>query len=146
MHAAVFLDRDGTLIVDKDYLSRPEEVVMLAGVGDALRKLQRAGFKLFVVSNQSGVGRGYFTMAEVEKVNERICDELSKGGVRFEKIYVAPEAPGQPSRGRKPSPQFLFDARDEFEMDLGQSYMIGDKLIDLECGWNAGVKGSILVR
>ena len=64
----------------------------------------------------------------------------------FEKIYIAPEAPGQPSRGRKPSPQFLFDARDEFGLDLAQSYMIGDKLIDLECGWNAGVKKSILVR
>src|SRR5438874_1267534 len=146
MHAAVFLDRDGTLIVDKDYLSRPEEVVMLPGVGDALRKLQRAGFKLFVVSNQSGVGRGYFTMADVGKVNERICDELEKEGVRFEKIYVAPEAPDQPSRGRKPSPQFLFDARDEFQLDLSCSYVIGDKLIDLECGWNAGVKKSLLIR
>ncbi len=62
------------------------------------------------------------------------------------KIYFAPEAPGQPSRGRKPSPQFLFDARDEFGADLGRSYMIGDKLMDLECGWNAGVEKSLLVR
>ena len=85
-------------------------------------------------------------MAEVEKVNERICGELEKEGTRFEKIYVAPEAPDQPSRGRKPSPQFLFDARDEFAVDLGRSYIIGDKLIDLECGWNAGVKKCILVR
>ena len=66
--------------------------------------------------------------------------------VHFEKIYFAPEAPEQASRGRKPSPQFLFDARDEFDIDLAHSYMIGDKLIDLECGWNAGVKQSILVR
>ena len=64
----------------------------------------------------------------------------------FQKIYIAPEAPEQPSRGRKPSPQFLFDARDEFSLDLTQSYMIGDKLIDVECGWNAGVRASILVR
>ena len=88
-----------------DYLSRPEEVVMLPGVGDALRKLQRAGFKLFVVSNQSGVGRGYFTMADVGKVNERICDELEKEGVRFEKIYVAPEAPDQPTADAPPADQ-----------------------------------------
>jgi len=66
--------------------------------------------------------------------------------VRFEKIYIAPEAPDQPSRVRKPSPQFLFDARDEFDLNLAESYMVGDKLIDLECGWNAGVKKSILVR
>ena len=71
---------------------------------------------------------------------------MAPHGVRFEQIYFAPEAPEQPSRGRKPSPQFLFDARDGFGVDLGQSYMVGDKLIDLECGWNAGVKQSILVR
>src|SRR4051794_5555549 len=146
MHAAVFVDRDGTLILDKDYLSRPEDVLIFPGVGPALKKLQDHGFKLFIVSNQSGVGRGYFTMAEVEKVNARLCDELKKDGVRFEKIYIAPEAPDQPSRGRKPSPQFLFDARDEFGLDLARSYMVGDKLIDLECGWNAGVKKSVLVR
>ena len=105
-----------------------------------------AGFKLFIVSNQSGVGRGYFTMADVEQVNEHLCRELARDGVRFEKIYIAPEAPDQPSRGRKPSPQFLFDARDEFDLDLAESFMVGDKLIDLECGWNAGVKKSILVR
>jgi D-glycero-D-manno-heptose 1,7-bisphosphate phosphatase len=101
---------------------------------------------LFIVSNQSGVGRGYFTLADVVRVNEHLTRELARDGVRVEKIYFAPEAPGQPSRGRKPSPQFLFDARDEFGVDLAQSFMIGDKLIDLECGWNAGVKQSILVR
>src|SRR4051794_25865222 len=146
MHAAVFLDRDGTLIVDKDYLRRPEDVVIFPGVGPALRKLQDAGFKLIIVSNQSGVGRGYCTLDDVEKVNERLLRDLSADGVRFEKIYIAPEAPNQPSRGRKPSPQFLFDARDELGIDLSRSYMVGDKLIDLECGWNAGVKKSVLVR
>ena len=117
---AVFLDRDGTIIEDRDYLKRVEDVVIFPGAAAALKRLQDAGFRLFIVSNQSGV--------------------------RFEKIYFAPEAPEQPSRGRKPSPQFLFDARDEFGVDLGGSYMIGDKLIDLECGWNAGVKKSLLVR
>ena len=66
--------------------------------------------------------------------------------MRFEKVYIAPEAPDAPSRGRKPSPQFLLDARDEFGVDLAQSYMIGDKLVDLECGWNAGVRQCLLVR
>lgn len=112
----------------------------------ALRKLQNAGFKLFIVSNQSGVGRGLFTMDDVNKVNARVLEELSRDGVRFEKIYIAPEAPNQPSHGRKPSPQFLFDARDEFSLDLAQSFFVGDKLSDLQCGWNAGVKKSILVR
>lgn len=146
MNRAIFLDRDGVLVEEKHYLHRIEDVAVVPGGPAALRRLQDAGFALFVVSNQSGVGRGYFTMIEVEKVNAHIARECARHGVTFQKTYIAPEAPDQPSRGRKPSPQFLFDARDEFGIDLARSYMIGDKLIDVECGWNAGVKQSILVR
>jgi D-glycero-D-manno-heptose 1,7-bisphosphate phosphatase len=146
MNRAVFLDRDGTLIEERNYLRRPEEVMILPGVGPALRLLQEAGFLLFIVSNQSGVGRGYFTMADVERVNQHLLKEIAREQVRFAKVYIAPEAPETPSRGRKPSPQFLFDARDEFGIDLSESFMVGDKMIDLECGWNAKLKRSILVR
>ncbi len=146
MKRAVFLDRDGVIIEERNYLRRPEDVVIIPGAGAALRRLQEAGFLLFIVSNQSGVGRGYFTFEDVETVHRHLRNELAREGVRFEKIYVAPEAPDQPSRGRKPSPQFLFDARDEFDVDLAQSYVIGDKLIDLQCGWNAGLKKALLVR
>lgn len=146
LRPAVFLDRDGTIIEDRHYLHRPEEVVFVPGTGAALRRLVDAGFALVVVTNQSGVGRGYFTMADVDRVHEFIASELAKHGVRFEEFYSAPEAPDQPSRGRKPSPQFLFDARDAFGLDLRGSYMVGDKLVDLEAGWNAGVAASLLVR
>ena len=146
MNRAVFLDRDGTLIAEKTYLHRPEDVELFPGAGAALKQLSDAGFKLFIVTNQSGIGRGYFTLADAERVNERVSREFARDGVRFEKTYIAPEAPDEPSRVRKPSPQFLFDARDEFDLDLAESFMVGDKLIDLECGWNAGVKKGILVR
>jgi len=146
MNRAVFLDRDGVLIEERNYLHRIEDIVFIPGGSAALRRLQAAGYDLFIVSNQSGVGRGYFTMAEVEKVNDHIVHEVARHSVSFRRIYIAPEAPERPSRERKPSPGFLFDARDEFGLALSQSYMIGDKLIDLECGWNAGVKQSILVR
>src|SRR5437667_8860826 len=146
MNRAVFLDRDGTIIEEKDYLSDPKGVVIYPGAADALRRLQDAGFKLFIVTNQSGIGRGFYAEQDMQRVNARLLEQLARHGVRIERIYFAPETPEQPSRGRKPSPQFLFDARDEFGIDLSQSYMIGDKLIDLECGWNAGVKVSILVR
>jgi D-glycero-D-manno-heptose 1,7-bisphosphate phosphatase len=146
MNRAVFFDRDGTLIAEKNYLCRPEEIAIFSGAGAALKRLADADFKLFIVSNQSGVGRGLFTIADVERVNGHLAREFARDGVRFEKIYIAPEAPDQPSRGRKPSPHFLFAARDEFDLNLAESFMVGDKLIDLECGWNAGVKKSMLVR
>jgi D-glycero-D-manno-heptose 1,7-bisphosphate phosphatase len=146
MTCAIFLDRDGTLIVEKNYLSNPAQVELLPGVAQALKRLQDAGFKLFIVTNQSGIGRGYYTLEDMHRVHNRLRAVLARDGVKIDKIYFAPEAPDLPSRGRKPSPQFLFDARDEFAVDLSRSHLIGDKLIDLECGWNAGVKACLLVR
>ena len=146
MNRAIFLDRDGVLIEERNYLHRVADVVFTPGVFAGLQRLATAGFQLFIVTNQSGVGRGYFTLAEVEKVHHHLCGEFARHGIAIRKIYVAPEAPDQPSRGRKPSPQFLFDARDEFGLDLAKSFLVGDKWIDLECGWNADVQKSILVR
>ena len=146
MNRAVFLDRDGTIIAEKNYLHRVADVELYPGAAAALKRLADAGSRLFIVTNQSGIGRGYFTLADAERVNDHVAAELAKAGAPIVKTYTAPEAPDQPSRVRKPSPQFLFDARDEFHLDLANSFMIGDKLIDVECGWNAGVKKSLLVR
>ncbi|MBL9134889.1 MAG: HAD family hydrolase [Verrucomicrobiales bacterium] len=143
---AVFLDRDGTLNIERNYLSNPDQLVLYPSVPSALSRLQSAGCQLFVVTNQSGIGRGYYTEEDMHRVNRRLLDLLEPHGVHFTQIYFAPESPEAPSRGRKPSPQFLFDARDEFGVDLRRSYMVGDKIADLECGWNAGVRTSILVR
>ncbi len=143
---ALFLDRDGTLIVDKHYLHKAEEVEFIPGSAAGLRALQEAGFLLFIVTNQSGVGRGYFTLADVDRVHAHIEAELASEDVTFDGFYVAPEAPDQPSRGRKPSPAFLQEAAADFDLDLSRSYIVGDKLIDLEAGWNAGCARSLLVR
>lgn len=143
---ALFLDRDGTLILDKHYLHKPEDVEFVPGSAEALRSLQEAGFRLFIVTNQSGVGRGYFTLADVDRVHAHIEAELAAEDVTFDAIYVAPEAPDQPSRGRKPSPAFLLEAAEDFDIDLSRSYVVGDKRIDLETGWNAGCRRSLLVR
>ena len=88
MNRAAFLDRDGTLIAEKNYLHRPEDVEIFPGAGDALKRLMNAGFKLFVVTNQSGIGRGYFTLTDAERVNEHVNRELARDGVRFEKTYI----------------------------------------------------------
>lgn len=143
---AVFLDRDGTLNVEKSYLCDPDQLVLFPDVVPSLQQLIQEQFTLFVVTNQSGIGRGYYTEDDMHRVNHRLEEVLKPEGVSFQKIYYAPEAPEAPSYGRKPSPQFLLDAAREFDLNLGDSYMIGDKLSDIECGWNAGVKASILLR
>lgn len=143
---AIFLDRDGTLIAENHYLHHSEEVEIFPEVPGALLRLMAAGYRLVVITNQSGVGRGYFTMADVDRVHAQMIKELRIQGVVLDAIYSAPEAPDQPSRGRKPSPQFFWDARDSLGLDLAHSYMIGDKRADLEAGWNARLAGSLLVR
>ena len=143
---AVFMDRDGTLIVDRGYLSDPGLVDFFPGVIEALALLRDAGFLLFIVTNQSGVGRGMFTMDEVNSINARMTETLTAENIPIENFYVAPEAPGSPSHGRKPSPNFLLDAAREFKIDLESSYMIGDKISDIECGINSGVAHSYLVE
>lgn len=146
MSKAVFLDRDGTLNVEKAYLSDPAKLELFPGTGATLKRLQDAGFALIVVTNQSGIGRGYYTEADMHRVNDRLIAMLAEENVTIERIYFSPESPEQPSRTRKPSPEMLFDARKELGVDLAQSYLIGDKPSDLECGWNAGVRQSLLVR
>lgn len=143
---AVFLDRDGTLNEERSYLGDPTQLVLLPGVGKALRRLQDAGFRLMIVTNQSGIGRGYYTEADMHAVNRKLLDEVGKDGVRIERIYFAPEAPDQPSRGRKPSPAFLLEAASECGLRLDRCYMVGDKWIDVQCGAAAGVRRSLLVR
>jgi D-glycero-D-manno-heptose 1,7-bisphosphate phosphatase len=146
LRRAVFLDRDGTINVDRHYLSRPEQFELIPGAGQALRRLQDAGFLLIIVTNQSGIGRGYYSEADMHAVHARMQELLVPFGVRFERIYFSPESPEQPSLSRKPSPQSLFDARAEFGLDLALSYMVGDKLIDVETGRNAGCAANLLVR
>ena len=146
MSRAVFLDRDGTLNVERHYLHDPEALEIIPGTGPALRRLLDEGFELIIVTNQSGIGRGYYTESDMHAVNDKLATELATDGVEFLKVYYAPEAPDQNGAGRKPSPKFLCDAAMEFGIDLKESFMVGDKLADLECGWNAGVKKSILVR
>ncbi len=143
---AIFLDRDGTIIVETGYLYEPEKVELIPNTGEALERFINNGFELFIVTNQAGIGRGYFTEEQMHATNKRMCEMFAKFGVKFREIYFAPEAPNQPSRNRKPSPQMILDAKDNFDINLEESYMVGDKILDIECGNNAGVKLSVLVR
>ncbi|HEY4302475.1 MAG TPA: HAD-IIIA family hydrolase [Candidatus Didemnitutus sp.] len=137
---ALFLDRDGTLIVDKDYLADPAGVELFPGVVDALATARAKGYLLFLFTNQSGIGRGYHTLAETEAVNARMEAMIGMGSPLFVETCIAPEAPGTPSLYRKPSPRFLVEASARHHLDPAHSWMVGDKESDIESGLNAGLR------
>ena len=139
---AVFFDRDGTLMEEVHYCGDPARVRVYAGVPEGLRKLKKAGFRTFIVSNQSGIGRGLISEAQYRAVQAELMAQIGEGLI--DASYFCPDAPGTPSTRRKPDPGMLFEAAKEFDLDLARSYMVGDKADDVECGRRAGVK-TILV-
>jgi histidinol-phosphate phosphatase family protein len=140
---AVFVDRDGTLIDDADYCSDPKQVEVIKGVPEALRKLKRAGYKIIVITNQSGIGRGFFTVDQYRAVEAEVARQI--GPELIDATYFCPDVPGKPSQCRKPAPGMVLQAARENHIDLGRSFLIGDKEIDAECAHNAGVR-AIRVR
>jgi D-glycero-D-manno-heptose 1,7-bisphosphate phosphatase len=139
---AVFLDRDGTIIRDADYLADPNGVEPFAGASDALRRLKAAGFKIIIITNQSGIGRGYFTEEQYRAVEQEVDRQI--GPALIDATYHCPDVPNSGSRCRKPAPGMILDAQRDHGIDLTRSFMVGDKAIDAECGRNAGVR-TILV-
>jgi histidinol-phosphate phosphatase family protein len=142
---AVFLDRDGTLIRETGYLSDPDQVELLAGVPEALADLAAAGLPLVVISNQSGVGRGRFGPEVVHAVNARLRRALAAHGVGLDAIYFCPHAPEDDCPCRKPRPGMLLRAAEDLLIDLRHSFVVGDKLIDVEAGYLARAS-AVLVR
>ncbi|MEY2479480.1 MAG: D-glycero-D-manno-heptose 1,7-bisphosphate phosphatase [Verrucomicrobiota bacterium] len=140
---AIFVDRDGTLIHDADYCSDPKQVRIFPGVPEALRQLRDRGYKIIVITNQSGIGRGFFSEAQYRAVEAEVLRQI--GADLIDATYFCPDVPGQPSRCRKPAPGMILDAARDLHVDLARSFFIGDKEIDVECGHNAGVR-AIRVR
>jgi D-glycero-D-manno-heptose 1,7-bisphosphate phosphatase len=149
---AVFLDRDGTLVEEVHYLGEPERVRLIAGAADAVRRLNDAGVLAVVVTNQAGVARGYFPEGRVAEVHRHLSALLAERGARIDAFYHCPH---HPTEGvgeyrvacgcRKPKPGLLLAAARELDIDLGRSWMIGDKLCDAQAGAAAGCR-TILVR
>jgi histidinol-phosphate phosphatase family protein len=142
---AVFVDRDGVLIRDRHYLGDPGSVKLYAGVPAALKALRRAGFKVVVVSNQSGVARGYLTRRQVDAVHARLKALLARAGAKWDALYYSPYGPDSGHPWRKPGTGMLQAARRRFGLDLRASYLVGDKTSDIECARRAGCAG-VLVR
>ena len=142
---ALFLDRDGTLIEHVPYLHDPAGVVLLPGVREALLRAKEASIRLFLFTNQSGVGRGLFSLADVEAVNERMLDLLGLGRNLFTAICIAPERPDEPSAYRKPSPRFITETLALHGIDRDAAWMLGDSAVDWEAGRNAGIHVAAVV-
>ncbi len=147
---AVFFDRDGTLNLDPGYLGNPDLVNLYPGVPEQISKLRNEfNFKIIVISNQSGIARGLITEKNVLEVNKKISELISGSGGKIDAFYYCPYHPDFSSKldseCRKPSPQMVLKAAEEFNIDLKNSYFVGDSKVDIECGINAGLK-TILIK
>jgi D-glycero-D-manno-heptose 1,7-bisphosphate phosphatase len=140
---AVFFDRDGTLIHEVHYCADPSQVRAIEGAAEALLKLSDAGYTLVIVTNQSGIGRGYFTREDYERVHQEVLWQLKPAVITA--AYYDDSTPADPSPRRKPSPVMLEEASREHGLDLSRSWMVGDKTCDVECGKNAGLR-TVLVE
>ncbi len=141
--AAVFLDRDGTLMEEVNYCADPAHVKIFPGVPEALLRLHDAGYKLIVISNQAGIGRGYFTEEDYRAVAAEVARAVQPA--QFDGVYFCPDHPDRPTERRKPGIGMLLEAERDHAIDLARSFFIGDKAIDIECGLNAGLR-TILVK
>ncbi len=142
---AVFLDRDGTVNVDYGFVSKPEDVKLLPGVCEAIRCLNQERIPAFIISNQSGVGRGLFGLEAVAAVNREVERQLAGEGAAVKAFYFCPHAPEEGCDCRKPKLGMLTKAVRDWGTDLSCSYVVGDKPSDAEMGRNAGGKGIIVL-
>jgi histidinol-phosphate phosphatase family domain/HAD-superfamily hydrolase, subfamily IIIA len=140
---AVFFDRDGTLIHEAHYCAKPEQVRAIDGAPGALLKLSAAGFALVIVTNQSGIGRGYFTLEDYHQVQKEVLRQLRPAEITAS--YYDESTPAAPSPRRKPSTAMLEEAAREHGLDLSCSWLVGDKTSDIECGRKAGLR-TVLVE
>lgn len=141
----IILDRDGTIIVERNYLSDPAQVELLPRAAEGLRQLQKMGFGLVVVTNQSGIGRGYFTEAQLSRIHQRMSELLLAEEVILDGIYVCPHRPEERCSCRKPQPGLLLSAAADMAFEPSECFVIGDKPCDIDLGRRVGAT-TFLVR
>ena len=142
MSKALFLDRDGTIILDKHYLSDPAGVELIPGVAAALARARALGYRLFIHTNQSGIGRGLYSLDDVQRCNARMDELLGLPVPIFDGFCIVPETPDQPSLYRKPSPRYILETIDRHQLDPKQCWMVGDRASDIETGLNANIRAA----
>jgi D-glycero-D-manno-heptose 1,7-bisphosphate phosphatase len=142
----VILDRDGTIVIDRHYLSDPAGLEFLPGAADGLKSLHESGHRLVVITNQSGIGRGLFTLERLQAMNARLREMVLESGARLDGIYFCPHRPEDNCDCRKPGTRLLFDAASELGFDPADAVVIGDKDSDTEFGQRAGTLTMLVSR
>ncbi|MGI8468744.1 MAG: D-glycero-beta-D-manno-heptose 1,7-bisphosphate 7-phosphatase [Pyrinomonadaceae bacterium] len=145
MTRLVLIDRDGTLNVEQNYLSAPDQIELIPQSADGIRILRNLDLRIVVVTNQSGIGRGFFDAARLVEIHNRLREVLRENGTNVDAIYFCPHAPEDKCNCRKPMPGMAKRAATEFNADLSKSFVIGDNVCDIELGKNIGAT-TILVR
>lgn len=147
LRPALFIDRDGVLIENRDsYVRSWSDVAFLPGILESMAQVATLPFLVVIVTNQSAVGRGHITVDEAASINQRVIATIEQAGGRIDGAYICPHAPEDACACRKPLPGMLLQAADDLAIDLGRSIMVGDALTDMMAGQAAGVGQSILVR
>lgn len=146
MNKAIFLDRDGVINVEKNYLYKIEEFEFIDGVFDTLSALQEKDFKLFIITNQSGIARGYYSQEDFDKLTVWMCEEFEKNGIHILQVECCPHGPDDDCLCRKPRTLMIENILNNHEVDLEFSWLIGDKNSDILCAKNAGIKNTIQVQ
>jgi D-glycero-D-manno-heptose 1,7-bisphosphate phosphatase len=143
---AVFIDRDGVINHDLGYVFKWDDFKFIDGAIDAMRMLIKENFLLFIITNQSGIGRRYYSVSDLLLLNKELCEYLNCNSVKIEEIYYCPHLPEDKCACRKPSPGLILQAEREHAINLRRSFMIGDKLSDVEAGLRAGVGTNINIH
>lgn len=145
MKKIVFLDRDGVINEDFAYVSKIEDFNFISGVFEACKKFLALGYELIIITNQSGIGRGYYKEEDFLNLTQYMEKEFENKGIKILKVYYCPHSPNEDCKCRKPKIGMIKQALSDFDISLSESWLIGDKLSDIECAKNANIKNRILI-
>ena len=146
MHKAIFLDRDGVINIEKDYLYKIEDFEFIDGLFDSLKYLQKLGYKLFIITNQSGIARNYYTKEDFDNLTSWMLKEFEKNGIEISQVELCSHGPDDNCSCRKPKIGMIKNILNNFQIDLENSWLIGDKSSDILCAKNADIKNTIQVK
>ena len=146
MGKAIFLDRDGIINIDHSYVYKKENFEFCEGIFETLQHFLSLNYQLFIVTNQSGIGRGYYSEDDFEKLTSWMLKEFTIKGIQITKVYHCPHSPNDECKCRKPKTAMFDKAKKEFDIDMKNSWMIGDKSSDIQAGFNANISNTIFVN